>query len=269
MKFFKHFVDAHRGSSLQILRQKYGMAAVGRYWTFVELCAEKMNKERDEEYTEHHTTFAFAKPYLTSSLGYANLKQASSYLEALAELGLCSTQDMGDVWACSMPKLLECIDRDAKRARPERGRAAPKNKNQEKEKEIDKEGEKDKEKNAQSAPPPEPFFQKRFNPKDLPTVGEIWNSGCSPLTKITMTTRTWNVRSDVLLADYGPEEIRRAVALVSSNAFLTGANRRKWKATFAWFINAENFGKVLNGDYNSESGVESMLEQLKKELEAS
>lgn len=121
-----------------------------------------------------------------------------------------------------------------------------------------------------SAPPPsDPFFQKRFSPKELPKAGELWNTHCSPLTKIVSTTRAWNVRSDQLLSDFGEKEFIRAMGLLTSNSFLTGQNRRKWKATFAWFITPENFAKVLNGDYSSESGVESMLEQLRKELEAS
>lgn len=138
MKFFKHFTDANRGQSLQILRQKHGMAAIGRWWTLVEICAEKMEKSKEDEYTEAHCHFSFARPYLASSLGYANLKQASSYLEALAELGLCSVQDDADVVVISMPKLLESLDRDTKRARKLRVVSAPKRKRKNKEKEEDK-----------------------------------------------------------------------------------------------------------------------------------
>lgn len=121
-------------------------------------------------------------------------------------------------------------------------------------------------------PPPQisdPFFRKNFDPKQLPKAGELWNSNCSPLTKIVSTTRTWNTQGDQILRDHGEEEFVRAIGLLTSNTFLSGKNNRKWKATFSWFINPDNFGKVLNGDYTSEHGVESMLEQLKKDLEAS
>lgn len=154
MKFFKHFTDAHRGSSLKILHKKCGMAGIGRYWTLVELCAEKMEKERSEEYNESHTNFQFEKSYLASSLGYANLKQASSYLQALAELGLCSVSDTGELWSCSMPKLLECIDRDSKRARPGRASDAPKKKNKKKNKK--EEVEEETTSAANDAPTPSP-----------------------------------------------------------------------------------------------------------------
>ena len=45
MKFFKHFTDAHRGKSLNQLRDRLGWAALAKYWTFVEICAEKLEKE--------------------------------------------------------------------------------------------------------------------------------------------------------------------------------------------------------------------------------
>jgi len=139
MKFFKHFTDAHRGQSLQILRRKYDVAGIGRYWLFVELCAEKMTKHKEEEYSEKHCSFEFEKVYLMRCLGYANLKQCSSYLHALAELGLSAVQETPETYRCSMPKLLECIDRDSNRARTLRVVGAPKRKrkNKEKEEEIE------------------------------------------------------------------------------------------------------------------------------------
>lgn len=117
--------------------------------------------------------------------------------------------------------------------------------------------------------PLDPFFQKRFDPKKLPKAAELWNANCGSLTPITMTTRNWNVRSDVLLDDYGEQELARVFTLVAGNSFLTGQNKRKWRATFAWVIHPDNFGKILAGDYDSETGVANMLDQLRKELEAS
>lgn len=126
MQFFKHFTDAHRGKSLRIIYKRFGFAGTGRYWHLVELCAEKMTKTREEEFGIEHTNFEFEKSFLMASLGYANLKQAACYLHALAELGLCSVVDQGEVWLCSMPKLLEILDRDTSRARPRRATDAPK-----------------------------------------------------------------------------------------------------------------------------------------------
>jgi hypothetical protein len=143
MKFFKHFTDAHRGQSLRLVQKRFGVAGIGRYWIFIELCAEKLEKNKEEEFTEHHCTFEFETSYLARSLGYANLKQCSSYLQALAELGLCSVVDNGEITSCSVPKLLESMDRDSKRARKERVPSAPKKKIKIKEEDKDKEEDKE------------------------------------------------------------------------------------------------------------------------------
>ena len=165
MKFFKHFTDSHRGKSLQQLRRSLGFEGVGRYWTFVELCVEKLEKGRNEELTDCHCEFEFERTYLMQSLGYASHKQVSNFLKILAELGLITDQARGHleptlntptpcgdasvssrwleanamVFRCSMPKLLESMDRDSKRARTMRVGAAPKKKKKIKDKELDKE----------------------------------------------------------------------------------------------------------------------------------
>lgn len=134
---------------MQALRRRYDMKGVGRYWVFLELCAEKMEKRRGEEFVEKHCRFDFEKHYLMRSLDYANVMQVSRYLHALAELGLCSVVETDEVFECFVPKLLECIDRDSKRARPKRDQDAPKMKKEDKDKEEEEEG-----KAPQPPPPP-------------------------------------------------------------------------------------------------------------------
>ncbi|MGZ3770088.1 MAG: hypothetical protein ACXVCP_00250 [Bdellovibrio sp.] len=128
------------------------------------------------------------------------------------------------------------------------------------EKRIEKKEIEEKEKKV----PSDPFFKKSFDPKKLPKAAEIWNDNCGHLTKLTGTTRNWNDRSDRLLTDYGEIEFARVVKLVSSNPFLSGQNNRKWKVTFSWLIDPDNFGKVLAGDYDTANGIESIMAQLEK-----
>ena len=134
MKFFKHFTDAHRGKSLQLLRRKFsrgdhGLKAVGIYWTLVELCAEKMEKSRDEEFTDAHCNFEFSLKYLRDTLGTHQTKNCVMYLQCLHDVCLMSVQCSDDVCTIYMPKLLECIDRDSNRTRTGRALDAPKIKN--------------------------------------------------------------------------------------------------------------------------------------------
>lgn len=141
MKFFKHFTDANRGKSMQqLLRSKnkeLGMKAIGIYWTIVEMCAEKMTKEKDQEYTDSHCNFEFNTSYIRDTLALHRTATLSMYLRWFGDVGLMSSQCTDDVTSIYMPKLLECLDRDTKRARTERAPSAPKRKKKEKEKEID------------------------------------------------------------------------------------------------------------------------------------
>ena len=141
MKFFKHFTDAHRGKSLQqLLRSKnkeIGLKAIGIYWVLVELCAEKMTKEKTEEYGDQHCHFEFNTGYIRDTLGLHQTSTLAMYLRWYSDVGVMSAQCSNDVTSIYMPKLLECIDRDSKRARTERGATAPKIKNKDKDKEID------------------------------------------------------------------------------------------------------------------------------------
>lgn len=128
MKFFKHFTDAHRGKSLQLLMRKHGPKMVGIYWMLVEICAEKMEKETEEEFSLEHTNFEFEVGYLRNTLQAHQFKTLEMYLQCLSDVGLMSARCSEDTVSISMPKLLECLDRDTNRARPERAKIKNKNK---------------------------------------------------------------------------------------------------------------------------------------------
>lgn len=128
MKFFKHFTDAHRGKSLKPIRRKFGMAGIGMWWTLVELCAEKLDKDESESFTEAHCAFEFDRFHLASELGTKQVR-LENILGSFSDHSLIESESSGNIIRIKMPKLLECLDRDSRRARTERGQAAPKIKN--------------------------------------------------------------------------------------------------------------------------------------------
>lgn len=115
-------------------------------------------------------------------------------------------------------------------------------------------------------PPEDPFFKNRFDRHSLNRAAEIWNESCGSLVKITMLTQRWDTQSRTLIDEYGEDEFRRAVELVSQSSFLTGNSKGKWRATFSWLIKDDNLAKVLSGDYDSQSSVAAMIAELEKEL---
>lgn len=140
MKFFKHFVDAHRGQFLHLLYDEFGHLGISCYWTLLELCAEKLEKQRDESLSEEHCVFVFHEQYLRKNLriSSAKLQKFLRFCSTNSQLCLNFAEEKLEI---KMPKLLEYMDRDARRPRP----CAPKIKIKIEDKEEDKEkGEKEK-----------------------------------------------------------------------------------------------------------------------------
>ncbi len=128
MKFFKHYTDAHSGQSLMEIGRILGMAGIGQYWTLVEACAAKMEWDRKNEPTIEDCVFQFDRSSLCFILR-SKPKYIGSILRVFAEYSNVQTLEDGNNFIITVPKLLECLDRDYKRARPVRGQCAPKKEN--------------------------------------------------------------------------------------------------------------------------------------------
>ena len=99
--------------------------------------------------------------------------------------------------------------------------------------------------------------------KEVP-LGEVllaWNSLPEPIPKVskivTGSSRDKKLRKRI--ADFGIEEVKRAIDNIRDSDFLQGNNKRGWTVTFDWFLGPENFQKVLDGNYadkKSASGSE-------------
>lgn len=79
-------------------------------------------------------------------------------------------------------------------------------------------------------------------------IMEKWNSiGISRISCIQ------NNRKKLLkarIAEYGIEQVMKAVDNIQKSAFLRGQNSRGWIITFDWLIRPNNFIKVLEGNYD-------------------
>jgi hypothetical protein len=126
MKFFKHFVDADSGS-LNDLMNKLGVEAYGRYWLFVELCVSKLEKKKDEEFAEEHVRFNFNSRQLRNKLRIKSLG-LQIFLTSCRDQSLFQWDLVEDKHSFYFPNILKSMDRDAKRARPDRGPTALKKK---------------------------------------------------------------------------------------------------------------------------------------------
>ena len=56
------------------------------------------------------------------------------------------------------------------------------------------------------------------------------------------------------IAEYGVEEVLKAIEKIRNSAFLKGQNPKGWVITFEWFVRPNNFPKVLEGNYDGDRG---------------
>jgi hypothetical protein len=145
LKFFKHWVDAHRGSSIQTIYEKMGHTGVSCYWILVSLCAEKLEVKRGQTVSPLDCVFNFHERTLRSEfrLTWAKVEQCLWLYQTLELLAF--TQDQTTV-TISMPKLLECLERGQRNKTSSQNFASQ-------EKEEEKEEEKDKEQEEELAKP--------------------------------------------------------------------------------------------------------------------
>ena len=52
------------------------------------------------------------------------------------------------------------------------------------------------------------------------------------------------------IAEYGIDDVLKAVEKVRGSTFLRGGSQRGWMITFEWFARPNNFPKVLEGQYD-------------------
>lgn len=90
---------------------------------------------------------------------------------------------------------------------------------------------------------------------NLPDFVTLWNeavkaggSRVRPIRAITEGTQRHR-RLGVLLEDYGEQAVREAIARLFATPYTNGGSRIGWLPTFDWFIQPDNFQKVLEGNF--------------------
>lgn len=90
---------------------------------------------------------------------------------------------------------------------------------------------------------------------NLPDFVTLWNeavkaggSRVRPIRAITEGTQR-HMRLEVLLKDYGAQAIKEAIARLFATPYTNGGSSIGWLPTFDWFIQPDNFQKVLEGNF--------------------
>lgn len=130
-KYFKHYVDAHEGFSLQTLMDEFRHAGPSVYWIIVEMCTAKFwelaANNPDKSFREIEPKFRFHKRLLIQKTRL-RFDVLWRLLVRSGDLSLLAVTADGNQIEITMPKILEILDRDSKRARKPRVERAPKTK---------------------------------------------------------------------------------------------------------------------------------------------
>ena len=79
---------------------------------------------------------------------------------------------------------------------------------------------------------------------------DLFNSICISLPQVTVLSTRRERTINTMLKEFTAEQFITVFKKAEASKFLTGRNGKAWRANFDWLINASNFVKVLDGNYD-------------------
>lgn len=97
---------------------------------------------------------------------------------------------------------------------------------------------------GERAPTREPVHSK------AQAIVDLFNGLCPSLSKVTVLSTSREKAIAARLKEFTVEQVTTVFKKAEASKFLTGRNGKAWRANFDWLINASNFVKVLDGNYD-------------------
>lgn len=97
---------------------------------------------------------------------------------------------------------------------------------------------------GERAPTREPVHSK------AQAIVDLFNGLCPSLSKVTVLSTCREKAITARLKEFTVEQFTTVFKKAEASKFLTGRNGKAWRANFDWLINASNFVKVLDGNYD-------------------
>lgn len=90
-------------------------------------------------------------------------------------------------------------------------------------------------------------IKRKSKPQELV---DLFNSTCVSLPKVTVLSTRRERTINAMLKEFTVEQFTSVFKKAEASKFLTGKNKNNWRANFDWLMNATNFAKVLDGNYD-------------------
>lgn len=277
MRWIKHHTDSHRGRSLQNLMDEMGHTGLC-YWILVELCGEKLEAVRGQIITEADCLFSFSPRVVRQALRISptNLRRL---------LDICQTNDLlsfefsGISLVIKMPKLLEILEKDVKKAKKERAKKSPDpllEKNRLEKNREDKDLDKDQAKvglrlSTWLGPKSENQLSGELTlPKSLTITPDeivhLWNNSmgkefgyCPSLGSGKHLTHCLEALNYLQTG----EEWLDLFGKARESKFLTGQSDSGWTVTLTWIVNYDNALRVLADEFNDAKAIKNLFSEIK------
>lgn len=81
-------------------------------------------------------------------------------------------------------------------------------------------------------------------------IVELYNGTCTSLPKVTTISSARERVIKTRLKEFSVKQFQTLFKQAQASKFLTGKNKNNWRANFDWLMNATNFAKVLDGNYD-------------------
>jgi len=138
MRWLKRYTDQYRGHTDNQLLDELGYFGPYAYGVIVQMCGEKLQRNKERELNESDCTFNFHERLVRQNLR-ASRTNVRRMLDQCQKLELLSYCDNGSFLEIKMPMLLKLLDHDSKKTRTKAERKQNESRlEEEKEEEEDK-----------------------------------------------------------------------------------------------------------------------------------
>lgn len=98
------------------------------------------------------------------------------------------------------------------------------------------------------------------------SITKLWNDSMSDFKRVHVytlyggTVRDKFIETSKIFNEY--DEWKDVFSKVRGSKFLSGNNKRNWKASLVWVVNFDNFIRIVNGDFDDSQISDEMKEWL-------
>lgn len=258
--YFSHDSNAITDTKILNMRADYGLEGYGLYWAIIEMLRNETNYKLEVS----KNTYRAIKTLTNTSIDIEKFIK-----DCIEDYKLFAEKD-GFFFSNSLLKRMEQKDIKSAVAREKANKRWNKNNDSNAtvmQQQCSSNANKVKEKKEKESK----VKENKVNENKRKEIVEIYNFSCPNLPQVQKITDKRKKSIDNFLKDFTIEQFRDICNIANSSDFLTGENKRGWKADFDFIMRTDKALSILEGKYsNSKGGMndfKDLMEEAKREDE--